>query len=145
MQIQLTRKQIINTFLIGTMSLAIGGIHIPPASAQVSRSDFRETARELNLSRSQMREIAGIMRSFNSEIEEILTPEQFELLQSTRKQQRSQPQTQDPQELQEELNLTDSQSGQLAEAREDMIVELEAVLAPYQLEGIMEKTAFSQL
>ncbi|MEO0802110.1 MAG: hypothetical protein AAFY57_07540 [Cyanobacteria bacterium J06642_2] len=127
------------------MSLAIGGIHIPPASAQVSRSDFRETARELNLSRSQMREIAGIMRSFNSEIEEILTPEQFELLQSTRKQQRSQPQTQDPQELQEELNLTDSQSGQLAEAREDMIVELEAVLAPYQLEGIMEKTAFSQL
>lgn len=145
MQIQLTRKQIINTFLIGTMSLAIGGIHIPPASAQVSRSDFRETARELNLSRSQMREIAGIMRSFNSEIEEILTPEQFELLQSTRKQQRSQPQTQDPQELQEELNLTDSQSGQLAEAREGMVVELEAVLAPYQLEGIMEKTAFIQL
>ncbi len=145
MQIQLTRKRIVNTLLIGTIVLGIGSLNIQPAEAQLSRSAFRETARELNLSRSQMREVAGIMRNFRSEIAEILTPEQFELLQSAREQQQSQTQIQNPQELQEELNLTDTQSEQLAVVREKMVVELQEVLAPNQLERIMEMTVFSQL
>jgi hypothetical protein len=102
-------------------------------------------ARELNLSRSQMQATAGIMREFKSEIEGILTPEQVEVMQSARGQRQSQSQIQDPQQLQEALNLTGTQSAQLAAAREEMVMELQAILAPYQLEGIMEMTGFSQL
>lgn len=145
MQIQLTRKRIVNTLLIGTLALGIGSLTIQPAIAQPSRSAFRETARELNLSRSQMQDVAGIMRGFSSEIQEVFTPEQLELLQSAREQQQSQTPAQDPQELREALNLTDTQSAQLAVVREEMVVELQSVLEPYQLEGIMEMTAFSQL
>ncbi|MEL7356707.1 MAG: hypothetical protein AAFN40_09105 [Cyanobacteria bacterium J06560_6] len=145
MQIQLTRKRIVNTLLIGTLALGIGSLTIQPATAQLSRSAFRETARELNLSRSQMQDVAGIMRGFSSEIQEIFTPEQLELLQSAREQQQSQTPAQDPQELREALNLTDTQSAQLAVVREEMVVDLQSVLKPYQLEGIMEMTAFSQL
>ncbi|MEL7065668.1 MAG: hypothetical protein AAFP00_18150 [Bacteroidota bacterium] len=145
MQIQLTRKRIVNTLLIGTLALGIGSLTIQPAIAQPSRSAFREAAKELNLSRSQMQDVAGIMRGFSSEIQEVFTPEQLELLQSAREQQQSQTPAQDPQELREALNLTDTQSAQLAVVREEMVVELQSVLEPYQLEGIMEMTAFSQL
>ncbi|MEL6493355.1 MAG: hypothetical protein AAFV85_06405 [Cyanobacteria bacterium J06634_6] len=145
MQIQLTRKRIVNTLLIGTLALGIGSLTIQPATAQLSRSAFREAAKELNLSRSQMQDVAGIMRGFSSEIQEVFTPEQLELLQSAREQQQSQTPAQDPQELREALNLTDTQSAQLAVVREEMVVELQSVLEPYQLEGIMELTAFSQL
>jgi len=144
MQIQLTRKRIINTLLIGTMTLTIASLNIQPAQAQLNRSAFREMSRELNLSRSEMREIAGIMRNFKSEVQEILTPEQFEQLQSAREQQPSQPPTQDPQEVQEALNLTDDQLTQLAEIREEMVVALQAVLTPEQLERMMETIALSQ-
>lgn len=147
MHVHLTRKRIatmmLDTVLVGAFALAIGSFQIQPASAQVDRKEFRETARELNISRSQMRDVAAIKRSFDAEIEDILTPEQFETLQAARKQQQSQ--TQSPQQLQATLDLTEGQSEQLAEAREDMVEELEAVLEPYQLEGLMEKTAFSQI
>jgi hypothetical protein len=145
MSIQLTRKRIVNTLLIGTLVLGIGSLNTQPAAAQLSRSAFREMARELNLSRSQMQATAGIMREFKSEIEGILTPEQVEVMQSARGQRQSQSQIQDPQQLQEALNLTGTQSAQLAAAREEMVMELQAILAPYQLEGIMEMTGFSQL
>ena len=141
MQFQLARKRIVNALLIGTLALGLGSFNIQPAAAQFSRSTFLETARELNLSRSQMREVAGIMRNLNSEIEEILTPEQFELIQSAREQQ----QTQNPEELKEALNLTDTQSAQLAVVREETVADLQAVLTPEQIEGIMEMTTFSQL
>ncbi len=141
MQIQLTRKRIVNTLLIGTLALGLGSFNIQPAAAQLDRSAFREVAEELNLSRSQMREVGGIIRGLNSELEEILTPEQLETLQSVRDQQQSQ----DPQELQEALNLTDTQSAQLAVAREETVAELQEILTTEQLEGIMERTAFSQI
>ncbi len=141
MQIQLTRKRIVNTLLIGTLALGLGSFNIQPAAAQLDRSAFREVAEELNLSRSQMREVGGIIRGLNSELEEILTPEQLETLQSVRDQQQSQ----DPQELQEALNLTDTQSAQLAVAREETVAELQEILTTEQLEGIMERTAFSRL
>ena len=145
MQIQLTRKRIVNTFLIGAMTLAIGSIHVQPAEAQLSRSAFREMARELNLSRSQMQDVAGIMRSYSSDIQEILTPEQFELLQSAREQRQSQTQTQDPQDLQDALNLTDTQSAQIATERAEMVAELQEILTPDQIERMMEITGFNQL
>lgn len=141
MQLQLTRKGIVNALMVGTLALGFGSFHLQPAAAQMDRSTFRELAEELDLSRSQMREVGGIMRSLNSDIEDILTPDQLELLKSTREQQQSQ----DPDELREALNLTDTQSDQLAIVREDMVDELEAVLTPDQLERVMEVTAFSQL
>ncbi len=141
MQLQLTQKRIVNTLLISTLALGLGSFNIQPAAAQLNRGNFREVAQELNLSRSQMREVGGIMRDLNSEIEEILTPEQFELLQSTREQQQSQ----NPQELQEVLNLTDTQSAQLAVVREETVVELQSILTSEQLEKIMEMSAFNQL
>ncbi|MEM9265265.1 MAG: hypothetical protein AAGA46_07045 [Cyanobacteria bacterium P01_F01_bin.13] len=139
MKFQLTRKGIVNASLIG--ALGLGSFHIQPAAAQLDRSTFREVAKELNLSRSQMREVGSIIRDLNSELEEILTAEQIETLQSARDQQQSQ----DPQELQEALNLTDTQSAQFAVAREETVAELQAILTPEQLEGIMERTAFKQL
>lgn len=149
MQIQRTRKRIVNTLLIGTLALGVGSLSIQPATAQLSRSAFRETARELNLSRAQMQDVAGIMRSFSSEIEEILTPEQFEILQSVREQKQSQPQSQpqeqNPEELRDTMNLTDTQSTQIATAREEMVTGLQEVLTPEQIEGLMEKTGFNQL
>ncbi|MEO1352442.1 MAG: hypothetical protein AAFW84_27195 [Cyanobacteria bacterium J06635_15] len=141
MELQLTRKRIVNTLLIGTLTLGLGSFNIQPAAAQLNRSAFREMAEELDLSRSQMREVAGIMRGLNSEIEEILTPEQFELLQSVREQQQAQA----PQQLQEELNLTDTQSAEIAVARRETVGKLQGVLTPEQLERIMEMTAFNQL
>ncbi|NEQ55593.1 MAG: hypothetical protein F6K11_36695 [Leptolyngbya sp. SIO3F4] len=140
MSIQLTRKRIVNALLMVTLTMGLGSLTIQPATAQIDRSTFREVAEELNLSRSQMRSVAGIMRDLNSDIEDILTDEQFELLKSTREQE----QTQNPQELQEALNLTDTQSAQLSVVREEMSLELQEVLTPEQLEGIMELTAFSQ-
>lgn len=141
MNFQLTRKRIVNTLLVGTLALGIGSFNLQPAAAQMDRSAFREVAEELNLSRSQMRQVGGIMRGVNSELEEILTPEQIELIQATRAQQQSQ----DPQELQAALNLTDTQTAQLAVVREETVVELQEVLTPEQLEGIMEMTVFDQL
>lgn len=137
MQFRLTRKQIINAFLL--VALGIGSLSIQPAAAQVSRSAFRETAEELGLSRSQMREVGGIMRSLNSEVEDILTTEQFELIKAAREEQ-----NQDPQALQEDLNLTDSQAEQLALARRETVVELRQVLTPTQLQGIMDMAGFTQ-
>ncbi|NEZ56347.1 hypothetical protein [Adonisia turfae] len=141
MQFQITRKRIVNTVLIGTLALGLGNFNGQPATAQLDRSTFREVAQELDLSRSQMRQVGGIMRDLNSELEEILTPGQLETLQSAREQQESQ----DPQELQEALNLTDTQSEQLAVAHAETVAELQEVLTPEQLEGIMEVTAFNRL
>lgn len=143
MQLQLTRNRIVNTLLIGTLVLGIGGVTIQPAAAQVDRNAFREVAQELNLSRSQMREVGGIMQNVNSEVQEILTPEQSEMLQSAREQQ--QTQAQDPEELREALNLTDTQSAQLSVVRDETVTELQEILTPEQLEAIMEMTAFNQL
>ncbi|MEO1446118.1 MAG: hypothetical protein AAFV46_07755 [Cyanobacteria bacterium J06635_11] len=142
-QRQLANALVTNTLLVGTLVLGIGSLGVQPAQAQMSRSAFRETARELNLSRSQMQSVAGIMRDFSDEIQDILTPEQFELLQSTREQQASQPE--DTEMVKEALALTQTQSTQLAVVREEMVTGLKEVLEPYQLEGIMEMTAFSQL
>ncbi|MEO1391659.1 MAG: hypothetical protein AAFV90_01960 [Cyanobacteria bacterium J06634_5] len=142
-QRQLANTLVTNTLLVGMLVLGIGSLGVQPAQAQMSRSAFRETARELNLSRSQMQSVAGIMRDFSDEIQDILTPEQFELLQSTREQQASQPE--DTEVLKEALALTQTQSTQLAVVREEMVTGLKEVLEPYQLEGIMEMTAFSQL
>ena len=141
MQFQLARKRIINTLLIGTLALGVGSFNSQPAAAQLNRDNFREVAEELNLSRSQMRNVGGIMRDLNSEVENILTPEQFQLLQATREQQQSQ----NPQELQAALNLTDTQSEQLATVREETVVELQSVLTPDQIEKMMEMTTLNQL
>ena len=141
MQFQITRKRIVSTVLIGTLALGLGNFNGQPATAQLDRSTFREVAQELDLSRSQMRQVGGIMRDLNSELEEILTPGQLETLQSAREQQESQ----DPQDLQEALNLTDTQSEQLAVAHAETVAELQEVLTPEQLEGIMEVTAFNRL
>ena len=144
MQLQLTRKGIVNALLVGTLTVGFGSFYLQPATAQMDRSSFRELAEELDLSRSQMREVGGIMRNLNSEIEDILTADQLDLLKSAREQQ----QAQDPeefQELREALNLTDTQSEQLTVVREEMVDDLGEVLTPDQLERIVEVTAFGQL
>lgn len=139
MKIQFTRKQIVSILLIGTMALGFGSLNIQPTAAQFSRSTFVKTARELNLSRSEMRKVAGVMRGFRAEIQDILTPEQYEALKTKRKQQKPH---QSPQKLKEELDLTDRQSVQIATARQDMITGLQGILAPNQITKIMEVTGF---
>ena len=140
MPIQFTRKGVFSLLLVGTLALGIGSFNLQPADAQLSRSTFRATARELNLSRSQMRKVAGVMRSFKSDLEDILTPEQFELLQSA-------PQQQSPtqkQELKEVLALTDTQSSQLASAREDMVEGLQGILSPSQFSIMVSRMGLNR-
>ena len=60
MKFQLICKRIVNTLLMGTLVLGLGSFNLQPATAQLDRSTFREIAQELNLSRSQMREVGGI-------------------------------------------------------------------------------------
>lgn len=145
MPFQLTRKRIANTVLIGTLILGIGSINMRPAIAQMSRSEFRDLAQELDLSRSQMRSVAGTMRGFKSDVEDILTPEQLDLLQAAQDQsQGEEQQAQDPQDVQNALNLTDAQSTQIETAREDMVTELQEFLTPEQIEQIVELMTFSQ-
>ena len=147
MQFQLTRQRLVSTVLIGTLALAVGSFYSQPAAAQLSRSAFREAARELNLSRSQMRDVAGIMRSFSAEVQDILTPEQFEQLQAVREQQQEQSSAQapDPQELREDLNLTEAQAEQIAATRTETVAELQEILTPEQISGMMEMVGFNQL
>jgi len=147
MEIQFTRKQIIKPLIIGTMVLGIGSFNVQPAAAQVDPSVMREMAEELELSRSQMRQLAGIMRGLRSEIEDILTSEQLELLQAAREEMQSQaqPQIQNAQELKEKLDLTEEQTEQLAEVRNEIVDELLGVLTPEQIEGILEMTIAGQI
>lgn len=145
MQLQLTRKGIANIALVGAIAMTVSVLQSQPASAQLNRSNFREVASELNLSRSQMREVGGIMRNFNTELQDILTEEQYELLQASRESQASGSEAQDPQALRDSLNLTDTQSEQLATARGSMMTELQAVLTPEQIAGMMEMAGFDQL
>ena len=135
---QLTRKGIVNALLVGTLALGIGSF-AQPASAQLDRGSFRELASELDLSRSQMREVGGIMRSLNSDVKDILTSDQFELLKSSRE-----DESDDPQEMWESLDLTDTQAEQLAVVRRDTVVELREILTPDQLRGILEATALDR-
>lgn len=140
MPIKVTRRGIFNTLLIGTLALGIGSFNLQPSVAQLDRSNFRQTARELNLSRSQMRQVAGIMRSFRSDIEDILTPGQLELFQTAQKQQ-SQIQKQ---ELRDLLALTDTQLAQLASAREEMVADLEGVLTPSQFARMVSRMGLNR-
>ncbi len=137
---QFTRRQIFNTLLIGTLAVGIGSFNLQPSDAQLNRSNFRQTARELDLSRSQMRQVAGIVRSFKSDIKDILTPEQFERFRSAQKQQ-SKIQRQ---ELKELLALSDTQAAQLASAREEMIADLEGVLTPSQFTRIVSRMGLNR-
>ena len=142
MHLQLTQKRIVSTVLIGTMAVTIGSIHAQPAAAQLDRNTFREAASELGLSRSQTRDVAGIVRGFNDELQEILTPEQLEILQSAREDQQSQPQ--DLQALQASLNLTETQTEQISTARASLDEELREILTPEQLAGLIEIAGFDQ-
>ena len=126
--------------MIGLTALTVGSFHSQPAAAQMNRGNFREVARELGLSQSQMRQVGGIMRDLNSDLEDILTDEQFDLL----KESREQEQTQNPEELQEALDLTDDQSVEIAEARRETVSELQSVLTAEQIEGIMEMTGMGR-
>lgn len=147
MQIQFTRKQIIRSLAIGTMVLGIGSFNVQPAAPQVAPSVIRQMAEELDLSRTQMRQLAGIMRGFRSEIEDILTSEQIELLQSAREEMQSQtqPQVHNVQKLKEELDLTEEQTEQLAEVRNEIVDELQGVLTPEQVESILEMMILDQI
>ena len=144
MQIRLTRSVFSNLLLIGTLALSIGSLYAQPAAAQLNRSNFRELAEELDLSRSQMREIGGIMRGFNAELQEILTAEQYESLQAARAQQ-ADADGRDPEALKASLNLTDEQSSQIASARTELVAGLEDVLTPEQIERMIEIAGFDQL
>ena len=144
MRIRLTRNVLRNTLLIGALAVSIGSIYAQPAAAQMNRSNFRELADELDLSRSQMREIGGIMRGFNAELQEILTDEQYEVLQAAQAEQ-ADAEDRDPEALKASLNLTEEQSRQIASARTEVVTDLQEVLTPEQIERMMEIAGFDQL
>lgn len=142
---KLIENRFAKTFLILTATLTIGGFHIRPVLAQADKSAIVETARKLNLSLPQMRAMRSIMQDFSADVQQVLTPEQYEQLQLVREQQQSQPENGDPQNAKEVLNLTDVQVAQLSEAKQETVTELQEILTPEQVEEIMGATALGQL
>ncbi len=112
------------------MLLSIPG----PAQSQVNR----EAMRSLNLSWSQMREMRGVMQGYQSELEDILTPEQQQQLEDLQAEMRDQPTTDSRPDLVSELALSEDQASQLETLQEGMAEDLGEILSEEQLEQAQE-------
>ncbi|MEM6835592.1 MAG: hypothetical protein AAF609_01955 [Cyanobacteria bacterium P01_C01_bin.120] len=98
----------------------------------------RQAMRELNLSFSQMQQMRGVMQSYQSELEEILTSEQLEQLEALKAEQQEQPSVDARPDLAVELDLSTEQASQLDALQEDMTAELQEILSDEQLEQMQE-------
>jgi hypothetical protein len=114
------------------VSVGVGGLLIStpsPAQSQVNR----EAIRSLNLSRSQMRQMRGVMQGYQSELGEILTPEQQRQLEDLQAERQNQPTPASPPDLAAELNLSVEQASQLETLRTSMGEDLRAILSEEQI------------
>lgn len=136
----------IGLIMAGTSLLLVAPTQLVHAqSPQVvqaqSKGDPATIKRELGLSRSQMRQLRGMMQDYQAELEDILTPEQLEEMQSLREaaQQGSSVSAED---ALAELDLSEDQATQLEQTRASLRQDLAGVLTPAQLEKLEEMGRF---
>ncbi|MEM6521510.1 MAG: hypothetical protein AAF722_19515, partial [Cyanobacteria bacterium P01_C01_bin.70] len=108
-----------------------------------SVSDPAAIRQELGLNRSQMRQLRDIMQDYQAELANVLTAEQLAEMQDLREATREDDSVSESERLSQEdiiaeLDLSDDQVQQLAQARESLEQDLEAVLTPDQLEKLAE-------
>ncbi|WP_017296830.1 hypothetical protein [Nodosilinea nodulosa] len=104
------------------------------AHGQPAGAPPREALRSLNLSRSQMRQLRGVMQNYQSSLNGILTASQKQQLEDLQAQQRNQSGAGNPADLISQLDLTEAQSSQLASLQENMAQELRGILTSEQLQ-----------
>ena len=105
-------------------------------SSDVCSSDLanREAIRSLNLSRSQMQELRGVMQGYQSELEDILTSEQQQQLADLKEDMQDESATDDPPDLVTELDLSADQASQLDSLQVDMTDAVQGILSAEQFE-----------
>jgi Spy/CpxP family protein refolding chaperone len=108
------------------------------AMGQPAGAPSREALRSLNLSRSQMRQLRGVMQNYQSSFNNILTSSQKQQLEDLQAEQGNQAGAGNPDDLINQLNLTEAQSSQLATLQENMAGELQGILTPEQLQQAQE-------
>ena len=120
------------------VGVGVGGLLLStpsPAQSQVSR----DAIRSLNLSRSQMREMRGIMQGYQSELNEILTADQQQRLEELKADREGQSTSDGSHpDLLAELDLTEDQAAQLSTLQADLAADFESLLSADQLEQAQE-------
>ena len=126
--------------IAGSSLLLMASPQLVSAQATTDPAAIRQ---ELDLNRSQMRQLRGIMQDHRAELEDILTPEQLEEMQALREaaqQDSSVSDSEQPsrEDIIAELDLSEDQVEQLEQTRESLQQDLEAVLTPEQLAKLEE-------
>ncbi len=122
------------------IGLAVGGLLIStPRLAQGQPAGVnRQALRSLNLSRSQMQQMRGVMQGYQSELEDILTSDQLEQLQDLQASRQEQPTEGGRPDLAAELDLSADQVSQLEILGGSMTTELQEILSADQLEQLQD-------
>lgn len=118
------------------VSVGVGGLLLStpnPAQSQVDR----EVIRSLNLSRSQMQQLRGVMQGYQSELGDILTSEQQQQLEDLKAEVQS-GSSDAPSDPFTELDLSADQASELETLQADMAADLEDILSTEQLEQAEE-------
>lgn len=133
---------------LGLITVGTSLLLLTPAQMAQAQSTNNAAAirQELNLNRSQMRQLRDIMQGYQAELADILTAEQLaemqdlgEAAQANGQTAQSRPSTE---ELIAELNLSEDQVDQLTQARESLEQDLTTVLSPEQMEKLREIQGF---
>lgn len=117
----------VGTLLIATPRLALS----QPAGVN------REMIQSLNLSRSQMQQLRGVMQGYQSELDDILTSEQQQQLEDLQAEMQNES-SEDRPDLFAELDISADQASDLEALQADMAADLEDILSPEQFEQAQE-------
>ena len=118
------------------VSVGVGALLIATPRLAVSQSAGanREAIRSLNLGRSQMQELRGVMQGYQSELEDILTSEQQQQLADLKEDMQDESATDDRPDLVTELDLSADQASQLDSLQVDMTAAVQGILSAEQFE-----------
>jgi len=109
-------------------------VNAPLAIGQPAGAPSREAIRALNLSRSQMQQLRGVMQRYQASVEDILNRDQREQLETLQAQQRRQPSSNTRPNLVAQLNLSRDQANRIDDLEARMAEDLRAILTPSQLQ-----------
>jgi Spy/CpxP family protein refolding chaperone len=131
---------------LGLVAAGASVLLLTPAQMAQAQSTNNAAAirQELNLNRSQMRQLRDITQGYQAELADILTAEQLAEMQALREAAQANGQSGSPsaEALIAELNLSEDQVDQLTQARESLEQDLTAVLSPEQMDKLREIQGF---
>lgn len=131
---------------LGLVAAGASLLLLTPAQMAQAQSTNNAAAirQELNLNRSQMRQLRDITQGYHAELADILTAEQLAEMQALREAAQANGPSGSPsaEELIAELHLSEDQVDQLTQARESLEQDLTAVLSPEQMEKLREIQGF---